>query len=375
MRLKRKSALRQILPPFKVCVGLFALVCLTWFGVSGLAIAGSGGSSGQQRLVKIIDGEEEQSFLTRASTLEQLFKEEDIVVDEKDALNMSRYERLTETYYEVEIRHARPVVIIDGVAMVRVLTTATSAEEIAKEAGIVLYEADTTELRQVRDFASAGAGLEMTITRNDVMIWVEETVAIPYEVEQQKEYSKEKDFKEVLVTGEMGVKKNYYKVTVKAGKERERELMRSETVKEPVTQVERIGVKYSGIATTPTENERITWDFLRAQGFSREQAAGIMGNLMQEHRFNTDGDGLAQWTGGRKARLMALDDPYSIYTQLDFMMSELNGSYLAAKNAILASITIEDATIAFQNIYERCGICVEDRRIGYAISIYERYDY
>lgn len=374
MRLKRKSALSQILPPFRVCVGLFLIAGLVWFGASGLAIAGSGGSSSQQRLVKIIDGDGEQSFVTRANTLEQLFKEENITVDTNDTLSMSQYEKLTETYYEVEIRHARPVVITDGVATVRILTTATSAEEIAKEAGIVLYEADTVELRQVRDFASAGAGLEMIITRNDVVIWVEEIEAIPYETEQQKEFSKEKDFKEILTAGEMGVRKNQYKVTVKAGKERERELVSSEVTKEPVTQVESVGVKYSGIATTPTENERITWDFLRAQGFSREQTAGIMGNLMQEHRFNTDGDGLAQWTGGRKANLMAREDPYSIYTQLDFMMGELNGPYLSAKNAILASTTIEDATLAFQNIYERCGICAENQRIGYAIGIYDRYE-
>jgi len=60
-----------------------------------------------------------------------------------------------------------------------------------------------------------------------------------------------------------------------------------------------------------------------------------MGNLMQEHHFNTDGDGLAQWTGGRKANLLSRPEPYNIYTQLDFLMWELNGGYASTKNLIL----------------------------------------
>jgi hypothetical protein len=94
-----------------------------------------------------------------------------------------------------------------------------------------------------------------------------------------------------------------------------------------------------------------------------------MGNLMQEHGFQTSGDGLAQWTGGRKAALMAMPNPYNIYTQLDYLMIELNGGYYRVRDAIKASTTLESATIIFQNQFERCGVCREESRINFARNI------
>jgi hypothetical protein len=98
-----------------------------------------------------------------------------------------------------------------------------------------------------------------------------------------------------------------------------------------------------------------------------------MGNLQQEHGFKTDGDGIAQWTGGRKANLMARADPYNIYTQLNFMLEELNGPYARANAAIKASSSVEQATVIFQNQYEGCGICMESRRIQFAYEILGRH--
>ncbi|MDR1300634.1 MAG: phage tail-type lysozyme domain-containing protein [Candidatus Nomurabacteria bacterium] len=381
MRSIKKSYGRKFLPPFWVQAGLFLLAGLAFYGLSNLAIAGSGSGefSGQQRLVKIIDGGTERTVATRAGTVEELFHEQGISVDGGDSLSISLYEPLTEKYYELEIRRTRPVLIHDMGATIKILTAETTVEGIVDAAGVTLYEVDTAELAPVRDVLnSGGAGLELVITRNDTIVEISENEAIPYETEQQKDATQDKDFKEVVTAGAIGNRVNYYKVTIKAGRETSRQLVRSEVTKEPVKQIEKIGIKYSGIYTTPSENEAITWAYLRNQGFAPHQAAGIMGNLMQEHGFQTSGDGLAQWTGGRKNNLMRMADgrgvAYTdIYVQLDFMMSELNGGYASTKNRIMASTTVEDATIAFQNGYERCGICVENRRIGFAIGILERY--
>lgn len=124
--------------------------------------------------------------------------------------------------------------------------------------------------------------------------------------------------------------------------------------------------------TAPLDNETIIWNYLTAQGFSREQTAGIMGNLQQEHHFQTSGDGLAQWIGNRKANLMARPNPYDINTQLDFLMEELNGPYIAVKQKIFAS-SLTDATLAFQNGFERCGLCMESNRLQYASDILGRH--
>ena len=108
---------------------------------------------------------------------------------------------------------------------------------------------------------------------------------------------------------------------------------------------------------------------LDIKGLSREQVAGIMGNLMQEHGFNTSGDGLAQWTGSRKANLMSRENPYTIQTQLEFLWYELSGGYVKVLNNIRATSDTAEATRIFQNQFERCGQCAETLRINYALSI------
>lgn len=119
-------------------------------------------------------------------------------------------------------------------------------------------------------------------------------------------------------------------------------------------------------------NASITKKFLLKSGFTKNQTAGIMGNLQQEHGFKTDdvagGLGIAQWLGGRRANLLARKNPYSIHTQLQFMLDELNGAESGAGRAIRSAKTVEQATVAFQNLYERCGVCMEGQRISYAYS-------
>jgi hypothetical protein len=133
------------------------------------------------------------------------------------------------------------------------------------------------------------------------------------------------------------------------------------------------------VAPTPVlSNEQQVWNFLMAQGFTRNQTAGIMGNLQQEHNFNTTdvagGLGIAQWIGGRRANLIARHGATpNLDQQLEFVMHELNGVEHVAHGAVRAAQTVEGATIAFQNLYERCGKCEQPTRINYAYGILERY--
>lgn len=92
-----------------------------------------------------------------------------------------------------------------------------------------------------------------------------------------------------------------------------------------------------------------------------------MGNLQQEHGFQTSGDGLAQWNGGRKARLMAMPNPYSLETQLNFLVMEMSESSLNLPDDVVG------ATQVFQNQFERCGQCNEIARINYAYAILGRH--
>ena len=128
-------------------------------------------------------------------------------------------------------------------------------------------------------------------------------------------------------------------------------------------------------AIIPPSNEDVVWGYLKQNGFSNEQAAGVMGNLQQEHNFRTDGDGLAQWTDGRLANLLALPNARDINVQVKYLVDEMSTTESYAGELVRSATTIEDATILFQNSFERCNplYCMQAQRIGYAYDFYGRY--
>jgi hypothetical protein len=116
-----------------------------------------------------------------------------------------------------------------------------------------------------------------------------------------------------------------------------------------------------------TEKQRHAIEFFTLNGYTREQAAGIVGNLMQESSLDPTkvGDhgtsyGLAQWHNERKDALATfakkegkpIDD---FDTQLAFVVKELKsgGSEQAAGFAIKSAKTVGEATLAASNHYER----------------------
>ena len=132
------------------------------------------------------------------------------------------------------------------------------------------------------------------------------------------------------------------------------------------------------VNTSSLDNETIIWNRLISEGYTREQTAGILGNIKQEHNFKTDdvpgGLGIAQWMGGRRAALMARGDYTNINVQLDHLIYELNTTESRAK-AVIVSSGLEGATIAFQNLFERCNpvYCMQNQRIQYAYEILGRH--
>ncbi len=127
----------------------------------------------------------------------------------------------------------------------------------------------------------------------------------------------------------------------------------------------------------PVSNESKTWAFLTSRGYTAYQTAGIMGNLMQEHRFKTSdtpgGLGIAQWIGSRRHKLMQRRDHTSLNTQLEYLLEELSTNEKHAGDALRRAQTVEEATIAFQNMYERCGVCMQSQRLSYAYEILQKY--
>ncbi|HRZ85922.1 MAG TPA: phage tail tip lysozyme [Candidatus Paceibacterota bacterium] len=134
-------------------------------------------------------------------------------------------------------------------------------------------------------------------------------------------------------------------------------------------------------------DERIKYScyYFQINGYSAEQAAGIIGNLIVESPgldSTAYGDygksyGIAQWKGDRLVNLRSFESvaglSYSDFkTQLEFILDELDSSYFSnAKKDLLRQETVEGATVSFMNKFEKPGIPHQNRRVSEALKAYE----
>lgn len=421
----RQIVSRRLTPfNFMMCLAAVALLFAAGFLVQKVNAASNIPSDGE-RLLTVYDRGVERVFLTEASTVGDALERADIELSSADTVEPRLDEKLVANNYNINIYRARPVIVVDGATRQKIMTPYQTPAQIAGSAGVTLYDEDVATLQLPTDIISEGASLELMIDRATLFTFVlygkpteirtqaktvgemlkekgihmsvtdklsvdqstpisggirvelwrdgKQTLTVDedtnFDVEQIRDVDREVGYHEVRTPGEKGKRTVTYEIEVKNGQEVSRVEIASVTTLEPKRQVEIIGAKYKGAYTTPGENEIITWGYLIGKGFTRNQTAGIMGNLRQEHGFNTTGDGLVQWTGSRKAALLARPDPYNIYTQLDFLMYELDTGYASVQAAIRASSTVDEAVIIFQNRFEKCGVCMQGNRIQYAYDI------
>jgi hypothetical protein len=130
---------------------------------------------------------------------------------------------------------------------------------------------------------------------------------------------------------------------------------------------------------------------LLSEGYTRGQAAGILGNFDAESgnnpRINEGGKvgaplgvggyGVAQWTGGRQKNLINFAkqkglDPGSIEAQTDFLIYELKGSEKRADQSLRGAVSPEESARRFLTDFERAGIPKAEQRQKAARQIYEK---
>jgi len=130
---------------------------------------------------------------------------------------------------------------------------------------------------------------------------------------------------------------------------------------------------------------------LQAQGYTRGQIAGILGNFQLESGFNprineggkvggplgVGGFGLAQWTGGRQKNLVNFAkqkglDPGSIEAQADFLIHELQGPEKRADQSLRGAVSPEESARRFLTDFERAGVPKTEQRQQAARQIYEK---
>lgn len=123
-------------------------------------------NAGSERLISIYDRGEERAIVTRANTVANALDEANITIDPADIVEPGLKTELVAKNYHINVYRARPVVVADGSARLRVMTAEQSPRQIALAAKITLYDEDITKLDRVDDvIADGGAGLKLLVDR------------------------------------------------------------------------------------------------------------------------------------------------------------------------------------------------------------------
>jgi len=132
--------------------------------------------------------------------------------------------------------------------------------------------------------------------------------------------------------------------------------------------------------TTSTGNPKIAMEFFLDQGWTPEQAAGLVANLQAESYDQIDpaaqnggAYGIAQWRGSRKRDFEEeMGRPLkgsSLMDQLKFVQHELNNKESKAGQLLKQATTAAQAAAIVDEFYERSGGAAIRRRIALANSL------
>src|ERR1700755_911221 len=150
----------------------------------------------------------------------------------------------------------------------------------------------------------------------------------------------------------------------------------------------------AGPARGAADAEHTAFNYFVNKGLTKVQAAGIIGNLMQESSVRATaaqfgggpGRGIAQWEIGHRwdkdsrdnvvwfANLHK-DQLWALNTQLDFIWYELMTFQNYGLQSLRTARTVSDAVKAFQDRFEICRkeSCDESQRIAFANRALKAY--
>jgi len=132
--------------------------------------------------------------------------------------------------------------------------------------------------------------------------------------------------------------------------------------------------------TTSTGNPKIALEFFLDQGWTPEQAAGLVANLQAESYDRIDpaaenggAYGIAQWRGSRKRDFEEeMGRPLKgsgLMDQLKFVQHELNNKEAKAGRMLKQATTAAEAAAIVDQFYERSGNATRQQRIAAAKSL------
>lgn len=228
---KSKEYLKKIFsngPKAKIMLGVVIIISLT------LVVA-----SIRKTVVINVDGKE-QTFVTYKGTIKDLLQENNIVISEKDKVQPSLNEKLSQND-RIIIKKAVEVELITKDKMIKIETAEDTIDEMIraekeslKEQGIEFKEG-TDEIQPGLD-AKIEKDLKIQLVKVEVINEVA-TETINFDVITQEDENLDINVEEVLQDGAVGEKEITYEVIKKDGKEISRDIISSKVTKEPINKI------------------------------------------------------------------------------------------------------------------------------------------
>ncbi|MEH7887056.1 ubiquitin-like domain-containing protein [Bacillus sp. JJ1609] len=188
--------------------------------------------------VEVIQNQEKKTYWTAADTVKDFLKEQNIVLNEHDQLNLNPDAKLKKDM-KIAIQRAFPLKLVVGGKKQDVWSTSTTVADFLSQQGITLNKLDRVEPE-----------LKQTVTKNAVInvIRVEKVTdvveePINYAVITKNDSNLEKGKQKVVNEGQEGLLSKRYEVVLENGKEVSRKLVSEKKMKEKQDKVVAMGTK------------------------------------------------------------------------------------------------------------------------------------
>jgi uncharacterized protein YabE (DUF348 family) len=188
--------------------------------------------------VEVIQDQEKKTYWTAADTVKDFLKEQNIVVNEHDKLNLNPDAKLKKDM-KIAIQRAFSLKLVVGGKEQDVWSTSTTVADFLSQQGITLNELDRVEPE-----------LKQTVTKDDVInvIRVEKVTdvveePINFAIITKNDSNLEKGKQKVVSQGQEGLLSKHYEVILENGKEVSRKLVSEKKVKEKQDKVVAMGTK------------------------------------------------------------------------------------------------------------------------------------
>lgn len=283
-------------------------------------------ATGDDYFVTIYDQGTTLTVKTGSATVAEVLERSEVQLVETDIIEPS-LDTVIDGDYNINIYRARPAIILDGVEKHYVMTASYNPEQIAREAGLTIYDGDEFVAEFNGNFLQAGAVSTYRLTRNGGRSLTTEE-AIPYVTEQRLDYNLAKGETYLEQAGEEGRKTLVYQIEFKDNVEVGRELISEEIKKQPVTEIVVVGAKKS---ISPEREKCAEW--ARQAGVSEGDLQAALDLIYHESGCRVDAAnasgayGIPQALPGSKMGAYGADWETNPVTQIKWMANYVTTRY------------------------------------------------